>query len=689
MPRKFTKKEKDLILKQSQEFWDAAELVQQQVFDDINDHERMAMVMLPEELANVYDAYPDRSSLVPPDIYNNINSLRAKFRAIFKKKPYFKLSHHGNPGLRDDTIKKAEILLQSIEDKEADGKGFPTEADKAIYQTLIAGITTVFTRWTQKFERVARRDEESLQLELDKFGSPIYDMIAIDSYPETISLDFRRTRIDPSAAERKDIRIVGYHSISQLSELISLKNNPNSFYDFDEKELRESSFQSTEYFQYVKAETDRYPLKGLVNQQFGGKIIERQSIRGLYQLPGKNGAMEFLDLIVEIGNRTVMLGVKQNDLPIPGWELFDFPAIDEKHGRMYTPGVVEPGKDQFIEQFIKSNQSLDAANRNVYRTYVGDASACQNLPDYIENSNDQLIKIDVSGAGLNNWQEAFGALPSSELGQDSFAHAEAISRKLQQTMFLSDYTQNSTPLGAPESATGVVELVRSGDNLTDQLMEKLNDTYFRPVAIKKLILWNFFNAEKEHTIFSQDGTQFNVAPGELLLPYQMSLETSTSTTTSSMARRFVEVFPVIKDDPMYDSIVVRETLNELLDLPNKQTLLVNEEFEQMIVERENMAIKAIALLQANGQAEGATVPVHPLDKHRRHLEGHIGTEDNSPIMQQHIQAHQQAIEQQNQALGNTKDMGGNAGNEANPEAASRNPRGSGATGNFTPSESRR
>ena len=92
-----------------------------------------------------------------------------------------------------------------------------------------------------------------------KDDKPIYDMELIGEYPETISLDIRRTRIDPSAAERKDIRIVAYHSITQLSELIELNDNPLTHYEFDEEELEASSFQATKYFEFVKSEAEANP----------------------------------------------------------------------------------------------------------------------------------------------------------------------------------------------------------------------------------------------------------------------------------------------------------------------------------------------------------------------------------------------------------------------------------------------
>ena len=86
----------------------------------------------------------------------------------------------------------------------------------------------------------------------------------------------------------------------------------------------------------------------------------------------------------------------------------------------------------------------------------------------------------------------------------------------------------------------------------------------------------------------------------------------------------------------------------------------------MNVDRENI-----------GLGLGAYVPVHPQDQHQLHLQVHIAYIEefiNSPegqqggltdkALQQHIQEHQAEIEKQNTSLGNTKELGGNAGGYA-------------------------
>ncbi len=683
---RFSKEQTEEIVKQAKTFWDDADTKQSDFFDTVNEYERLARCLLPQELEDAISEYPDRSALVPPDIYNNLNALRAHIRtALFKKKPYIHLHIAGQENVTSEAIKKAEAVLQSIQDKENDGRGFPSEAIKTIYQALYAGITATFLKWTKRTIRRAIRNMDDFSFVLDKFGDPIFEERVIDEYPESISLDIRRTRIDPSAAERKDIRIVGYHAIMQFSELQRLNRDPNSMYEFDEKELKEKAFQRSKYFEHVKAEAEQYPDKGEENHTYGGKIVEVWSIRGLFRFEKQDGSIEYKDLIVEIGNREVLLALKENTLPLHGWELFDFPSIDQQHGRLYTMGVVEPARDSFVEQWLKQNQSLDSANYNTHATAVGDSSACQELPSYIESGGDQLLKIDLQASGLQSWQHAIGYLQRPPLGQDTFAHSQVLARTVQQTMRMSDFLQGKDP-SATETATAVSNIVASGLNLTDELMEQVIDTFLAPVALKKLILWNFFNADQEIKLINKDGTPLLIGMGEIDLPYKATVETNISQTNPARARRFVEVFPAIKDDPWFDPQVSRETLVDILELPNGDRLLASREHQQMIIDRESIAL-----------ANGIPQQVHPLDNHQAHLEGHAefiqdqeqrGEQPTNEQMQ-HIQEHQQFIAEQQAALGNTKELGGNSGNLVQPDAAAQKPSGSGATGNFTPSESRR
>lgn len=688
----FSKDDREIILKQSITFWDETTESQSPFFNQVNEYERLARCLLPEGLENIYAAYEDRSALVPADIYNNLNSLKAVIRAtVFKKKPYFSLNVAGEQGLHDDRTEKAENVLQGIMDMEANGRGFPSEASRAIYQALYAGLSACYTQWTKKFVKEPVRNKDRTLATDKKTGRPIMRDRLVASYPETISLDIRRCRIDPAAAEVKDIRIVGYHSLAQFSQLRKLNKDPNTKYNFDEKELQESSFEHSKYFEHVKSETDRYDRKGEPNTDFGDKQIEIWSLRGLYRFEQPDGTLVFRDIIVEIGNRNILLKAVSNTLPIPSYQFFDFPAVDQQHGRMYPMGVVEPARDQFLEQFVKSNQSLDSADYNAHAALIADSSATQHLPDYIESGGDQIYKLDLQASGLTSVGQAMQYLVKPPLGQDTFQHGAVLARKVQQTMRLSDYTANADP-ATSETATGVVALVSGGQNLTEDLIENLTDTYFAPTAQKKLILWNFHNADKISQIALKDAGTITVDPGDIDLPFQVSVMTAISGSNPAQARRFVEVYPTLQQNPRYNQDVVEETMVDILDLPNANKLLNTSGHLQAIIDRESGAL-----------GYGIPQPVHELDNHQAHVEGHSeylqaiesgeldqpGQEPAKPdLLVAHIEEHQQFIAQRQAALGNTKEMGGNVGNLSQPEGASFKPPATGATGSFTPSESR-
>ena len=85
--------------------------------------------------------------------------------------------------------------------------------------------------------------------------------------------------------------------------------------------------------------------------------------------------------------------------------------------------------------------------------------------------------------------------------------------------------------------------------------------------------------------------------------------------------------------------------------------------------------------------------VHPNHNHEAHNKCHFEygeqTGNETEQMVSHMQGHDQMLAQQNNALGNTKELGGGAGNLVQQEAGSIRSRQQGApTGRFTPSEGR-
>lgn len=688
----FSKERKDEIFRRVTEFWDDATEKMAPQFALVDERERLSRGKLPQALEDAYAAYPDRSALVPPDIYNNLNSLRANIRqALFSKKPSIRLSHPRDPMVRDDSIRKAEIVLQHMNDKAAEGSGQAMNGDLVVHQALYAGITCVFTKWTVQVERRPLRNGDG-SLALDDKGAPIFKPKIVSQYAEDIPIDIRRVRWNQDAAEVKDIRMVGYSSIVQKADLIAKNRTGRNSYQFDEKELIESSFPKSKFNEFGPFNLD------FDNATVTNKIAELQHIRGLFAFENKDGSFTYEDLIVEVANRKMIVSLKRNDSPINSWEHFDFPAIHRESGRIWSMGVVEPAVDVFVEHFIKRNQSIDGTNRSVYVKYLVDSSADEDVPEYIEHSDDQVIRVNAAGAGLQSVQAAFDILPRPNTSVDPFNQSSALSRDVQQTMMLSDYLQGKNPSG-DETATGVAALVSGGQGLTMHLIEGLADTWLRPTSKKKLILWNFQLGDKQHDVTMPSGEVAQITPGELDLPYNVSIETSLAATQPSAQRRFIEVYPIISNDPFYDQLEVRQTLNEMLDLPNRDRLLVNPNHLETTVTNESIAL-----------GYGVDQQVDPADNHQKHIENHskylawVEEQLNRPnltsqeatqigelrtdLLEEHIQEHMDALAQQQEALGNTKALGGNSGNLVQPDGASHKVGSGGSTGNYTPRENR-
>ena len=445
----FTDSQVEDIKKQAINFWDQSTKMMNPFFTRLNDYDRVSRGQLPADIESAYEEHEDRSCLVPSDIYVNLKSLSAHVHEIlFSRKPYGIVTERGKPNIQTDQTQKAQAKLQHM----LDVSNFEDESDYAVLQALVAGRTAVFTEWHTDYQKTLVREPQTRQPLTADDNLSLFTVKPVAEYARTVSLDIRRVRIDPSAEIPKDIRLVGYHRVRSVSELL-IENG--RFYKFKPKDLLEQSFDHDKYYEYVSDEVNSLDNKGHENEEFGDKIVEEIRIYGLFRLENK-GQVEFHDLIVSLVNRDMVIGLKRNDLPLHGWELFDWPAIDKEHARMFPMGVVEPAMDAFLEKHVKLNQSIDGTNRDTYDTYLADKSASQELPDTIEHTPEQILKVDLMASGARSVNEVFQPLPRPQRSHDPFVQAATLTDVIQQIMRLSDYIQGLDP-SRSETATAVSE----------------------------------------------------------------------------------------------------------------------------------------------------------------------------------------------------------------------------------------
>jgi len=597
-------------------------------------------------------------------VFNNINSLRANTLAtVFARKPYAILTVEGMPNIRSESIEKAEQVLQHMNDI----ANFEETADNVHLQAFVFGIAATFTKWTMRKERVPVRDEE-YRIQTDDFGEPLFEKKIVAEYAETIPIDIRRVRIDPSIDRIQDRRICGHETVMPLTELLDLNKDSDSYFNFDEKEISATSFDSTSYYEKVYGERDIYADKGTENEDFGDKIHWIREIRGQFRVPDKQGNLgngETMDLIVALGNSDKLLGAKRNDLPIKGWNLYDFPTVDSEPGRVFPMGVVEPIMDLWVEKFIKKNQSIDESNRATYDRYIADKAATQEWDDIIEHSPEQVLKVDLFATGARSVSDVFMPMARpTGTRQDTFTHSQVLSEEIQQGMRVNDYVQGSDP-GRKETATAVDALVGGGRALLEKMIKTLKFTFYAPVWRKQLLLYNFFKGHEENVVQDANGKNIPINPGELDFYYKIDIDTTIAHDRPNMIRRFVETFPLLLQDPFIDGFELRKAMLEVLKIPNPEKLLPPSEVEAMNIDRENA-----------GLALGAVLPVSPFDKHELHIEGHADflqyaasrglQQDFINNIEHHIEEHQAELEQAQGSLANTK--GSDAGQGNGPDA---------------------
>lgn len=651
MPDGFTKQQREEIKKQAVRFWQESENNQSQFFINTNDRQRMAHGLLPQDLADKYANRPDESSLAPPDFFINIQSIVAAFNSIiFAQKPYAKLSLYGSENPADERVKKAEAVLQYLLDLgEEEGV-----LDPVMHQAAYSGLGCTFHQWTTMRRRSAiRRDDGSFQV--GQNGQIGYQTTDVVEYPASVALDIRRVRIDPSADCLANRKICGHEYITGLSDCMALNAVPYHWYSFDLEELKRSSFDRNKFYQYLPDE-NAISERGKETIGYGDKIVSVRSTRGLFRIPNGHDSWYFADLVVDIGNNNVVLGIKENDLPIPGWELYDFLTLDNELGRLFPMGLVEPAEDAWMMLFLTLNGIIDRNTRDTYDMYVGDKNALAGVPEYIPHEGGRIIGLDLMGSGIGDVTKAFTPMIKDRLPQQNFQLMAIFQNLIQQIMRLSDYIQGADP-SRKETATAVTALMRGGQSLLLHMIDRMKRSYFKKAWQKKLILFNHFRGYQALQIYDAKGIPVPVTPGELDLPWVVDIETNAGRDRPDMVRRFIESLTLLLPLPWVDKYQLLRTFAEIMDLPNKERIIVDAGKLEADIARENLGLMA-----------GAPLPVHPADAHEEHIKIHslLAQRGDLPpnIIQNiagHIQMHIQAMEEIKGNLANTK--GGNPGAE--------------------------
>jgi len=636
----FSKKQRRDIFDQAIQFWDNSTRKMSDFFGRVNDFDRLYHVQLPQELHDAFKNEPSRSAMVLPDIFNNVRSFKAHMaELIFGTKPYATVSILGQPNQRNEVVDKAEVVLSAL----VDISKFKKETNKIIQQVCVAGTSACLTDWYRRRYREVARDEALFPI-MEKNGQFKFVEKVVAEYPRMTGLDIRRARIDDKAETRENIRLVGYHARQNLSELIKFNNDPRSFVIFDEKEVRKSSFPHNEYFEYV---TEEMPEKEHDKSPYGDRPVEVIEVRGMFQVDDN-----FVDLIVKIVNRDIVIEARPNNLPCYGWETMDFPSLDAEFNKIFTMGLIEPAEDVFYEQFIKRNQSIDASNRGTYPMYIGDLTATHDLNDKMEYIGGKIHKVNLAASGSTSVSNVLAPLPIAENPIDTFNQSERLKSDTQQTMRRSDYSQGIDP-SRKETATAVNELTSAGIRDIKQAVNYLGESFLFPVWSKYLKLWDFKNGNRENQVETPEGKRIIIRPNELNKPFEFSVDISAALDRPVVTRRIIETLPFFSQAPETDKYWLLKTVSWLLQLPNQDKILPPPNLKIADVERENLALRM-----------GIQQPVHPADDHAFHIKIHTQraqadaddpgfnlTDDAINAYNNHIQSHNEQLAQINNPTG--------------------------------------
>jgi len=653
----FSTQELEQIKAQALAFWDDSTRLSTDFFTMVDAFERAWRSQLPASIKAIMDQYPDRASLCPPDIYWNTKSVRADIqRILWNDKPWAKLSLYGIPNFQSEQVEKAETMLQMLLDLQSDGAGYPAEAETAVHQAIYAGAGCIFTSWETQYARMPHWDGTGWRLGKD--GLFDFETRATYSLPKMNSIDIRNVRIDPMVDKGSAIRMVGHNYLARRHDLLAKMADKRSCFKFNREDLDKQSFSMEHYFESKNAtqvEKDRMSKEST----HGDDRHEIIRVSGLFRFAQPNGSYIARDIVCYIADRELIVGAHPNNLPINSWEMYKFPMIDREVSRFFTMGLPEPMMDTWLELFVKKNQSLDATSWNTYGMFAADKNAFSEVPDTITLEPGKVITLDLMACGLPSVDAALAPLRRQPLNTEPFAEAQVLGAELQKGFFKSDYSQPSTPSGT-ETATGVAALVSGTTKVMTMMCASLASTCFAPTYRNMLVLWSFFNAGSQLTVWDKKGRPLNVIGHELMMPWIVSIDVVNAIERETMTRRIVEAMPMLSTNPRIDQDELTKEVLSALKLSPK--LHIPDGLLDHVVLRENMALAA-----------GVAQPVSPFDDDEGHILRHLDFQQTEPaaineLFDDHLAEHQENLQRKTAGLGNTKDTGGIT-SAANPTSA--------------------
>lgn len=335
--------------------------------------------------------------------------------------------------------------------------------------------------------------------------------------------------------------------------------------------------------------------------------IDREDSLGYNKSTKSVEILEYWDReeIISIAGREVLLKREAN--PFRGMLPFVMTRYTSVPHEFYGIGVPEMAETLQKELNDLRNQRMDNVNIIINRMFIANKYSDIDFDTLVSYPGNVILAGDV---------DDIKPLDTRDVTRSCYMEEERLITDIQNVTGEWEYGRGQTPQRR-ETATGIIRLQQAANIRFDSIVKRVEFGTIRTLA--KLFIWyayhflpphKFARIVGEEQFMKMNGMRFyEMSAYDIMRQYDFQpLGSSTSAVKELRAQQWMQLYPILKDDPMIDPYELRRSLFMAFDIKNMDKLLKTEE---ETLTAQGAAAGAAAVGQPSPAGPGVGTPPAP------------------------------------------------------------------------------
>lgn len=546
--------------------------------------------------ANLAD---DNPALVPPDLHLAVNNLLARIDGnLFAPDPFFRCS--GGLNTSEENTENAVAYLKMASAKSELELQYNLSIFSAIKFACGVGYVDID-------EIPITSLKNNIPLKGAQFPNQnlfYTDFVQDGTFlcPTYVPCNLRRFFPDPDGP---NLKWAIYQSRTTLLDLLQ-----DDKYKFDVDELKKTAFPKGDFDQFFNSEE----LKSSLMKEYNVPV-ELLHFRGWMPILDEDKKPKFVDSIITIANRQLLIQFEVNDWHYPAVESFILSFLFPNDMEMlYPAGKIEVSMDSFYETFYIRNQrliNLDRLNNPIYATDDTDA------PDYIQAESGRIYKFHKGSK--------FEEVKLQDISNKAYLEVDSIKEEIRHVFSSNEYNAGIDPRKR-ETAYGISVLKGASDDLVKYENKIIAHTGLLKILNRYLQMGQLFLEKAPITM--QDGETKIIGKKELYGDIGIELKLNEVFNKPVQRQEMLQTVKLYQSDPFIDPVKLRRKHLSIMEFKDVEELVPDPEHKLLPIEKENM------MMVKSGQI----IPVLPEEDHMLHYKTHEKYSQH-PAVAAHQQVH--------------------------------------------------